>query len=177
MGWNTIIRPGYAGGKRDQLKQMYDNTYGQDRWRIMWQWKDEVIDNFQAYRIYEDAYYQDSLRREELWKELIMTAKDVYDIEPRDIESKMDYTIQKGKATHLQDIAIRNVVKRRGWKFQGDELIQIRGNKSYWGKQLNPGKMPFHKPELIIEPHLQGWWDENSIEDWYQSNKILQIYE
>lgn len=177
MVWRTISRPGQSGGKKKQLKEMYDNTYGPENWRIMWQWGDDIIDNILAYQIYEDGYYHDSLKREEVWKELISTASDVYDIEERDIESGLDYLVQQGKATHLQDIAIRRVLFRRGWKFEGTELIQIRSHSQYWGKQLSPGKISFHRPELIIKPSLKSWWDENSIEDWYQSNKVMQIYE
>lgn len=177
MVWRTISRPGQSGGKKKQLKEMYDNTYGPENWRIMWQWGDDVIDNIFAYQIYEDGYYHDSLKREDLWKELISTASDVYDIEERDIESGLDYLVQNGKATHLQDIAIRRVLFRRGWKFEGDELIKIRSHSQYWGKQLSPGRILFHRPELIIKPSLKSWWNEDSIEDWYQSNKIMQIYE
>jgi hypothetical protein len=66
---------------------------------------------------------------------------------------------------------------RRGWKFEGTELIQVRSHKQYWGKQFSPGKILFHRPELIVKPSLKSWWNENSIEDWYQSNKIMQVYE
>lgn len=44
MNWTTITRPGYAGGKRDKLGEMYDNTYGRENWRIAWQWGDEVLE-------------------------------------------------------------------------------------------------------------------------------------
>ena len=115
--------------------------------------------------------------KEELWRELTSTASEVFDIDIGDLESGLDYLIQNGSATHLQDISIRRVVLRRGWQFEGSELVQIRSHKDYFGKKLSPGKVPFHKPELIVVPHLKKWWDENSIEDWYQSNKILQIRE
>jgi len=64
---------------------------------------------------------------------------------------------------------------RRGWSFQGDKLVQIRKHSEYWGRNLSPGKVLFHLPQLIAVPHLVGWWDHNSIEDYYQSNKVLQI--
>jgi len=78
-------------------------------------------------------------------------------------------------ATHLQDIAIRRVVERRDWKFHGSELVQIRGDTTLWGSRLDPGKVPFHRPELIVSPPLVSWWNKNSIEDFYQSNKFLQV--
>jgi hypothetical protein len=177
MNWKIIDRPGYAGRKKHKLREMYDNTYGPENWRIAWQWRDDLIDNVLAYQIYEDGYYHDSFVREELWRELISAASEVYDIEEADVASGLDYLIQDGSATHLQDIAIRRVVFRRGWQFEGDELVQIRSHKDYFGKNLSPGKVSFHRLEQIVIPHLKGWWNENSIEDWYQSNKVLQIKE
>jgi len=109
----------------------------------------------------------------------INEAKNVYDIEEKDIESGFDYSKQQGNATHLQDIAIRRVVMRRGWKFKGKKLIQIRLGKEVknkdWANELDPGRLQFHLPELIKKPNLKGWWDKDSVEDFYQSNKILQI--
>lgn len=175
MEWKTIDRPGFAGKKRDELRKQYDNTYGKENWRIAWQWGDEAVEKELAWQMYEDGYYKDSYNREYLWKELISKASDVYDHQESDAESGLDYLIQNGKSTHLQDISIRRVLLRRGWKFQGSELIQIRSHASYWGKMLSPGRVPFHEPQMIVVPHLKSWWDENSIEDFYQSNKILQV--
>jgi len=177
MSWKTIGRPGFFGEKRDETFKQYNEKYGEGNWKIAWKWKDEYLPHITACQIYEDAYYSDSFRREDLWKELIKEAKDVYDHHESDIESGLDYLVQKGAATHLQDIAVRRVVMRRGWKFQGDKLIQIRSHKEYWGEKLSPGKVKFHLPELIIEPRLEGWWDDYSIEQWYQSAKVLQIKE
>ena len=177
MEWKTIERLGYFGEKRDEILKSYDEMYGKDNWRIAWQWGVTVVNHAYACLIYELGYYRDSLNREDLWKNLISQARDVYDHKKSDVKSGLDYKIQNGSATHLQDIAIRRVVNQRGWKFEGKKLIRIRGEKSYWGKNLNPGKVKFHMPELIVTPHIEGWWDYDSIEDFYQSNKILQIKE
>lgn len=40
---------------------------------------------------------------------------------------------------------------------------------------LSPGQIPFHFPEKIIQPQLEGWWEKDTVESFYQSNKILQI--
>lgn len=175
--WKTIERPGNLGKERDTRYAMWDERYGKGNWRIMWVWNGRIITREFAYQLYEDGYYTDSFKREELWKELVSVAGEVYDIEPEDVQSGLDYLVQKAATTHLQDITIRRVVWRRGWHFQGDELVQIRGRKSYWGLKLGPAKVPFHLPHLITEPHLKGWWDYNSIEDFYQSNRVLQVKE
>jgi hypothetical protein len=175
MVWETIERPGYFGKKRDEIFKQYDGKYGACNWKIMWNWNDKIIPQNIACLIYEDAYFADSFKREDLWKELITAAKDVYDHQESGIESGLDYSVQKGNATHLQDISIRRVILRRGWKFSGDKLVQIRSHSEYWGKNLSPGRVQFHMPELICSPHLEHWWDLNSIEDFYQSNKVLQV--
>lgn len=177
MVWKTAERPGYFGKKRDKIYKSYNKKYGEGNWKIAWKWHDQIIDYLTACQIYEDGYYADSFKREGLWKELTSAAKNVYDYEEQDVESGLDYLIQKANATHLQDIAIRRVVLRRGWEFKGDKLIQIRSHSVYWGENLSPGRVPFQLPELIVTPHLNGWWDNSSIEDFWQSNKTLQIKE
>ncbi|MFC1754327.1 hypothetical protein ACFL96_13205 [Thermoproteota archaeon] len=177
MVWKTIDRPGYTGKKKAKRLAGFDKEYGEGNWRLAWEWNNQVISEEFTWQLYEDGYYSDSFEREDLWQKLVHTAREVYDLEPRDIESGLDYHIQQGIATHLQDIAIRKVVQRRGWVFEGDELVRIRHHDNYWGRNLGPGKVPFHIPELILVPHLESWWDPDSIEDFYQSNKILQIKE
>lgn len=175
--WITKNRPGFFGKRRDALFQEYTSRYGEGNWRIMWQWGDEIVPFEEACLIYEQAYYEDSIERENLWRKLTSEASEVYDHHPSNIHSGFDYSKQEEGATHLQDIAIRKVISRRGWTFEGENHIQIRGHGSFWGKSLNPGKVIFHKPDLIIYPHLDGWWNYNSIEDFYQSNKVLQVKE
>lgn len=178
MEWETIGRPGFFGKKKREIFEGYTQKYGKENWRIMWTWNDIIIPWIDACLIYEDAYFEDSKEREDLWQKLILEAKDVYDFDKSNIESKLKYEIQEGPSTHIQDITIRRVVLlRRGWQFKGNKLIQIRSHKSYWGEQLSPGKVKFHLPELITEPQFEGdyWWDFNSVEDFYQRHKVLQV--
>jgi len=180
MTWVTLGRPGYFGKKRDEIHEQYNQTHGKDNWRIMWRWGKEgqiILPFTQACMFYEDAYFIDSFKRETLWLELKVKAKEVYDYDQTDMASGLDYLIQKGPATHVQDIAIRNIFFRRGWAFEGQDILQIRRHETYWGSRLSPGKVPFHIPNMIVQPHLEKWWDYNSVEDFYQSNKIIQVKE
>jgi hypothetical protein len=175
MEWETVKRPGFFGKRKEEIFRQYDEEYGEGDWRIAWQYKG-IVGYETACGRYENAYCADSFRREGLWKELISVAKNVYDHDESDIHSGLSYLVQNGTATHIQDIAIRRVViLRRDWEFKGDKLVQIRSHADYWGRNLSPGKVPFHQPELIVVPHLEGWWDYNSVEDFYQSNKVLQV--
>jgi hypothetical protein len=177
MTWKTIDRPGFFGKKREEFYARYDSELGKDNWRLAWQWNNRTLPFIEACQRYEDGYFADSFEHEKIWRELASSARDVYDHAEADIESGLDYLIQRSNSTHLQDIAIRRVMRRRGIKFAGDELVQVRKHEDYWGGLLSPGKVRFHLPEHIVVPHLQGWWDENSIEDFYQSNKVLQVKE
>jgi len=175
MDWVTIGRPGFSGKNRDKKHSAWDAEYGQNNWRTAWKWNGTIVTRDFAYQLYEDGYYADSFKRQDVWNELLKKARDVYDAEERDVESGLDYLVQKGIATHLQDISVRRVVQRRGLKFEGQELIQVRRHEDYFGALFSPGKIPFHLPEFIENPRIESWWDYNSIEDFYQSNKVLQV--
>lgn len=58
-----------------------------------------------------------------------------------------------------------------------DLIRSIRYNQSdsKIGQSLSPGRVPFHFKTFIETPHKTGWWDDNSIECFWQSNKILQV--
>jgi hypothetical protein len=88
----------------------------------------------------------------------------------------LDYTVQETGRTHVQDIAIRRVVARLGRQFEGDQLIQIRDalGDHPLSMALSPGQVPFHRPDVILLPEIEGWWLPGSVESFYQSNKLLQ---
>ncbi|HOU94965.1 MAG TPA: hypothetical protein PLU22_28135, partial [Polyangiaceae bacterium] len=68
-----------------------------------------------------------------------------------------------------------DTVAALGRRFQGTELVRIRGRGSA-GYRLNPGVVPFHAPEAILKPELVGWWQPGSIESFWQSNKVLEVW-
>ncbi len=177
MSWKTIERPGVFGLRKAEILDQYDRQFGIDNWRVAHRYADQFIGFIDVCHLFEEAYLKDSFSREDLWQSLRGAAKDVYDIDESDTLSALDYLIQENRGTHIQDIAIRNVFQTRGWTFQGNELVQIRGCAKPFGVKLTPGRVPFHQPEYIVVPHLEGWWDVNSVEDFYQSNKFLQVRE
>jgi hypothetical protein len=168
-------RIGYFGFKKKKIITDLNEKYG-DRWKLMWKWGSINIKQDFAIQLYEDAYLKFLEQNTPLLDWVINTAKDVYDLSISNIDSGLDYNIQEDKYTHLQDIAVRRAILRLGCEFKGDKLIQIRGNDSE-GYVLNPGQVPFHLPDMIVKPSLKGWWKEDSVEDFYQSNKIIIIPE
>lgn len=173
--FKILERPGYSGRQISERIKQWNEKYGKNNWDMKWKWGEIWLDFEGACRIYEDAYYEDSFNKEKIWKEIFSKAYDVYDNAETNIDSGFDYNIQEAFSTHIQDIAVRNVGKRRGWKFKGDELIQIRGPESE-GYQLSPGRVPFHMPKMIIRPDIiPPWADPNSTEAWYQNAKYLVL--
>ncbi len=175
--WVSIERPSYLGRHKDERYAEWDAKYGKGNWRLVWKVDGRTLDFLGLCEIYEEAYYQFLKNNPSILKRLVSEASDVYDDAPSNVNSKFDYTKQETERTHVQDIAIRRVVLRLGETFRGIEPIQIRHTQSKHplGLILSPGKVPLHNVSLIEQPALTGWWDENTVEALYQSNKFLQI--
>ena len=166
----------FGSRKRGIIKDL-NKKYGNLAWRLAWKSGDETFLPFtEVVKLFETAYYEHFTQHPDLLIYLIENACDIYDKHPSDRDSGTDYLAQEGKSTHLQDIVIRKIVEEMGETFQGHKLIQIRSKSiDPIGKQLSPGRVPFHKPEIISVPPLKGWWDVNSVEDFYQNNKVIQV--
>ena len=167
---------GQFGKKRNEIYRALDKEYGYLTWHLAWQIGEEKYLPFnEAIKYYEKAYEEFLKNNPQIVEYLIKNAKDVYDNSETNVSSGTDYAKQETKSHHYQDIAIRCVLTKLGKNFQGDKLIQIR-SKSHdeVGKMLSPGRVPFHRPELITNS-LQSWWKEKSIEDFWQSNKVIQF--
>ncbi len=164
----------YAGSKKKQIREGYEQRFGEENWSKGHYYDEKILSRDETYSVYEDGYFHFLNDNQDILEWLVTTACEVYDIAPSNVDSGLDYSVQECKATHLQDISVRRVMKRLGKEFQGDHLVQIRGHTSE-GYILNPGKVPFHKPELILHSDRKSWWDKDSIEDFYQSNKALLV--
>jgi hypothetical protein len=175
MTLTLVERPGYIGKRKAEKYAAWDAKHGKDNWIFAWKWGELLLDFEKACKIYEDAYFMDSLRREAEWLELFENARDFFDNAETNVNSGLDYKVQEAASVHIQDIAVRNVGMRRGWKCKGDRLIQIRGPESegYW---LMPGLVRFHMPHLIERPDiLPSWANPDSTEAFYQNNRWLAL--
>ena len=178
--WITVERPGYFGKKRDELCVSWKQKFGEGNWRISHQWGDLIIPREIGIQIYEDGYYEHFNSNPENLEWLISTASDVYDTAPTNVQAGFDYANQETPNNHIHDVAIRRSVLRNGAWFRGDHLMHVRWKDSE-GFRLNPGVVSFHLPEMIVQGEINDyggkgiWWRPNTIEDFYQRNKILQI--
>ena len=174
--WVDLSRPGYSGGnkyKQDALRQQF---FGENNWRTAFCWGEQVITYNSALQLYEDAYLEHFEKNPDILEWLINTAYDVYDNAESNVFSEHDYSIQEARTTHLQDISIRRCMMRMGKEFKGNHLLEIR-DKNSEGYCLNPGQVPFHKPEMINQPEPESWWLPGSIESFWQANKVFQVKE
>jgi len=183
--WSLIgnTSPGYVGKRPNELWAERDSKYGKGNWQTIWLVAADYLEYKEACRLYEDAYFENFKKRPELLEYLLEVASNVYDDDPRNVASGFDYSNRGDVRTHIQDIAIRNCVKRFGREFRGNKLVQIRDRMGEHplSLALSPGQVPFHKPELVSNPdNLAGirsnaWWLPLSVEDFYQRGKRLVV--
>lgn len=173
--FNLIERPGYFGRSRDRKINKYNRLYGKNNWQLYWKLDNKFFTFEQACKYcYEKSYYQ-YLQNNPQDLKYICSFKECYDNDISNIDSGTDYLKQESNCTHIQDIAIRNVLKQLNLSFSGTELLQIRSHDSN-GFQFNPGNIPFFLPDLIVKPSLRPKWSKaNSVEDYWQSNKYLGV--
>ena len=190
MSWKIADRPGYFGKKREAIFESFNRQHGEKNWRIAWEWGNLVLDRPEALQIYEDAYYEHFRLKPEILDWLINNYSNVYDTAQSNMESVFNYTLQETLSNHLHDIAIRRAVIRGGKWFLGNKILEVRSTNED-GKVLSPCKIPFHLPEMIYrgQTKYQGeprdfttnppWWRrigvQDSVEEFYQQNKVLQI--
>jgi len=184
MAWTTIQRPGYLGKKRDELSSCWNKQFGEGNWRIVWEFGKLTIQRPEALQVYEDGYYEFLKSNPETLDWLVKRASNVYDTAPTNIQAGVSYNVQETANNHLHDVAIRRAVFRLGKWFEGTELLEVRSKAEGW--RLSPCMVPFHLPELISTESIMDygnkgfWWDKkgvpNSVEAFYQRNKLLQAY-
>jgi hypothetical protein len=183
--WKLVdnTSPGYLGKRRNEFWAKRDAQYGKGNWQTIWLVAGNYLEYAEACLLYEDAYYEYFKQRPELLEYLLEVASDVYDDDPTNVEAGFDYSKRGDVRTHIQDIAIRNCVKRFGRQFKGQQLIQIRDRigEHPLSLALSPGQVPFHKPELVSCPdnleeiRKNAWWLPMSVEDFYQRAKRLVV--
>ena len=181
--WKPIDNnsPGYLGKRRNQEWQRRNQQYGAGNWQIAWLVSDNLLEYKEVCRLYENAYYEFFGKRPEILEHLLEVASEVYDDDPSNIKSGIDYLKRGAVRTHIQDIAIRNCLRRLGRNFKGKQILQIRDRVGSHplSLALSPGQVPFHLPNLISTPSnlrqitKNAWWLPYSVEDFYQRGKRI----
>ena len=179
--WKKVERPGYFGSKRDEKIKALNDRYGKGNWDLKWVAdEDQLVFGFKdaCVYFYQLSYHIYLAEHPEL-VDHICSFGECIDNAPSNVESGRDYTHQEAFSTHIQDIAIRNVLHVMDRKFEGpkDKILTIRSFDSN-GYMYGPGTVPFHTPEWITQPSLKPKGaSTNSVEDFWQSNKWICVKE
>ncbi len=178
--WTTVERPGWFGEAKNERLASYDTKYGPGNWRIRHRLGPRLLDFPEALRVYELCYELHFLNPNTrfLWTKLFEQASEVWTELETDVESGLDYSVQKAPAPHYEDVSIRIIMQRYGHAFRGDPLIRIRADSTdAIGIALSSIHIPFLWPEFI-EPVVEiAWWNRHkgSLEHFWHANKELQI--
>ena len=177
---NMIVlneRPSYLGKKRDTFVNGMDTKYGKGNWEFTWKVGDDYWPFQKAIFLYEGAYFIEMYVNVSFWKSILLLYSECYDNNVSNVNSGLDYSKQENNSNHYQDVAVRRCMLMLGLKF-GDKtkpLMWVRHNSKDDGALLSPGRVKFHRPELIEQPFLPGWWESDSVEAFWQNNKHVII--
>jgi len=186
--WRTIERPGYLGKKKDETFQAWTEKYGDGSWRIVNETSTKEIYSYEdiIFKVYVPGYMEYFLSHLNDLKFVTENFSFGYDKDPTDKRSAFDiYALynKPGIANQFHHAAFNIAIEQRlGIPFRGINPVQVREGKPGTldnlqpnGYRWSPGRIPCTISELIPKPHISGWWSYNSIEDFYQSTKALQI--
>lgn len=172
----VVDRPGYFGRKRTKKVEFYDNLFGEGKWSECWEIDGKIVPFEKAVELYDAAYYE-LLSRQPETVDWIVSFGECYDSDPSNIQCGCEHD-PNSSPRHMQDISIRRALKKLGVWFKGtpDNLLWIRGPESN-GFQLNPGNVPFHRPDLILSHGgpKPNWAKEASVEHFWQANKVIIV--
>ena len=175
--WTNLERPGYFGRQRDKKIAKLNEQYGEGNWRLRWVVNGFDYDFYEACcKFYEESYFR-YLKNRPQDLDFICSYGECIDNAMTNIQCGLDYNKQEAFSTHIQDIAIRNVLHTLNRRFEGpeDKILVIRSKDSE-GFRFGPGNVPFYNKDLITQPSLcPKWANEGSVEDYWQSNKWIQI--
>ncbi len=186
--WTTVDRPGYFGKGREEQEKLCNEKYGKDNWRLAWQTPQGTVLTYDGViQEYIEGYTEYFRQHLDEAKYLTDNYSFAYDKEIITKEEAFDpYALYQkpGKANQFHHVALNIALEKvLDMPFTGKEAIKVRAGKpntpiEEWpvGWKWHPGRIPCIHPEEIYNGEFPNqWWEKGSIEDFYQSNKVLQI--
>ena len=185
--------PGYLGARRTVREQEWTQRYGEEGWRFRWQTSREtggrIMGFDEVFQVYVAGYEQYFRQHLDEANYLISNYAYGYDLDPITKEQAFDpHALFDKPGVRNQfhnvafNIALRSVT---GKDFQGTEPLQVRDSRPGTpveerpaGWRWSPGRIPCVDPTIIpqgVTLTREQWWENGSIEDFYQKAKILQV--
>lgn len=177
--WVTEARPGYLGKKKDGMYKFWDEKYGEGNWRIANQASNREIFTYEdiIFRVYVPGYELYFKNHTDEAQYIVENYSYGYDKDFIDKPKAFDiYALyeKKGFVNQFHHVAFNVALTRGlGYDFRGARPLQVREEKE--GFLWSPGRIPCTIPQMITSPHIEGWWGYDSVEDFYQSTKVLQV--
>lgn len=186
--WVTAERPGYFGKSREEQEKAWDEKYGKGNWRLAWETPQKEALTFDGIiQEYVEGYTEYFRQHPDEAKWITENYAYAYDKEIITKEEAFDpYALyqKQGKANQFHHVALNIALEKvLDTPFKGEEPIKVRAGKpntpvEQWpaGWKWHPGLIPCVHPEMIQDVTFDNqWWKKGSIEDLYQSDKVLQI--
>lgn len=151
MSWTIRHRPGYFGRQRNKILASYNAKYGVDGWKLAWiATGHEPLEFEDACKAFYEHSYSIWFAEHQEELDVVCSYGECIDNAPTNVHSGCGYTKQEAFSTHIQDIAVRNIVRLFGRKFEGDKdnILVIRSADST-GYKYGPGNIPFYDRRLI----------------------------
>lgn len=181
--WTPSHRPGYFGRKRDEKVKELNEKFGEGNWKLGHLLGEPKLGAYAVYdfveackMFYEESYFLYFRGRPED-VDYACQFQECYDNAETNVQSGLDYAKQEAYSNHIQDIALRNVLRRLGKWFTGaiPQLMQVR-SKDTAGARFSPYNVPFAWPDLITQPSMAPEWaPHGTVEDFWQSNKWVLV--
>jgi hypothetical protein len=185
--WQTISHPGYFGKRKDEMFALWNQEYGENNWRLVNETSTGEILSYEDIigKVYVPGYVLYFINHSDEASYILKNYSYGYDKALIDKEKAFDiYAMynQSGIANQFHNVAFNIALEYFIGPFEGDKPIQVREGKPGTpeteqpaGWKWSPGYIPAVRPDLIPQPSIAGWWKKDSIEDFYQSSKALQI--
>lgn len=107
--WIPVGVPGYAGMAKHRRRELLDERFGADGWRMGHIVRGRIVSPAEAIREYEQAYRVYLRDRPALVHFLVTTCGNVYDDTPSNVFDA-DYEQPRTPQNHYQDISVRRVI-------------------------------------------------------------------
>lgn len=186
--WYTVERPGYQGKKKDAQIAHWNQCYGEGNWRIAWELNSGLVQNYEQifYNFYVPGYVKYFLQYPDEAHFLTTNFSYAYDKDMISKDEAFDPHAlydKPGKPNQFHNVALNLALEYYlGLPFRGNIPIQVREGKPdtdpiTWpqGWRWSPGRIDAVRQDLIPKNDIKGWWSPGTIEDVYQTAKVLQI--
>ncbi len=187
--WLTLEHPGYLGKLKEEKYALWNEQFGDGNWRLAWELANgEVLDFERVFWMVYVAGYTHHFRMN-LDQANFLTQNYAFAYDKDKLsrpEAFNPYALYEkpNVSNQFHHVALNLALE---WflamPFQGRRPIQVREGKPGTalekqpeGYQWSPGRIATTRPELIPAINLEGiWWQKGTIEDLYQTAKVLQI--